>query len=81
MSKSDQEKDHCDVCRQIREGCNADVITPEKCAVCSRKGYFVDPRTGALVICENCSRGFRMKLWLRHERLEGRTVPKFKLAS
>ena len=84
MSK--EKKDHCDICRQLREACEAEVreeeLDPEqwkasKCAICLRKGYYVHPVSGLPVICANCPRGFRMKLWLEHERTDKHYVPEF----
>ena len=73
--------DHCEICRQIREGCEEDARNPEKCDVCSRKGYFINPATGKPVACNACQRGFRLKLWIRHEQREGHVVPEMEIAA
>ena len=76
--------DHCDICREIREGCEVELLRYGveyertgrylKCAVCHNKGL-IDRGDGTAVVCNSCARGYRMKLWLRHEALEGRPTP------
>ncbi len=59
---------HCDICREIAEGCEAErsAGAVPNCEVCGRKG-FIDRGDGTGIACNACSRGYRMKLWLRHE--------------
>lgn len=77
-------RDHCDLCREIREGCEAecaaaDAGTLGKCRVCGNTGL-IDGGDGTAFVCDSCPRGFRMKLWLRHEELAGRDVKEFQFA-
>ena len=79
MARPEKAKDHCDICREIREGCEAEVLAAEagkweKCAVCGNKGL-IDRGDGTAVVCNACPRGYRMKLWLRHEEMAGRGAP------
>lgn len=63
-----ERKHHCDVCKEIKEGCTAERlagVVPD-CAVCDKKG-FIDRGDGSGVACNACQRGYRMKLWLSHE--------------
>jgi hypothetical protein len=72
MQKSeDPEKIHCDICLQIREGCIADAKDMEntpKCPICGRMGY-INLTSGTALVCSSCPRGFRLKVWLKHENL------------
>jgi hypothetical protein len=64
-----QEKEHhCDICREIAEGCEKERLAGgvPNCDVCGRKG-FIDRGDGTGIACNACARGFRMKLWLRHQ--------------
>lgn len=75
------DKDNCRIDREIREGCAADAMTPEQCAICNRRSYIVNPLTGLATPCESCSRGFRLKLWLKHKDDCGQSVDPFVLAT
>lgn len=68
MSKKEEKKFHCELCREIEEGCEAERASGKVpvCAVCGTNGY-IDLGNGSAVACNSCARGYRMKLWLRHE--------------
>lgn len=72
---------NCPVDQEINEGCAKDVIRAEPCAVCQRRSYIVDPRTGFAIPCASCARGFRLKLWLKHKQDCGRKIEPFALAA
>jgi hypothetical protein len=65
-----EDKAHCEICREIRDGCAADKHNPENCAMCNRKGY-LHLGDGFALVCSACQRGFRLKLWLKHQELAG----------
>ena len=89
MARPEKTKDHCDICREIREGCETEYLKYgeeykrtglfPKCAVCSNTAL-LDRGNGTAVVCNACPRGYRMKLWLRHEELEGRDAPELEVA-
>lgn len=62
-----EDRAHCDICREIRMGCAAD-NSGETCSMCNRKGY-LDLGDGRALVCSACQRGFRLKLWLKHQEL------------
>ena len=79
--KEQEKEPHCEICREIEEGCKEDARNPEKCDVCFRKGYFINPATGRAVVCNACKRGFRLKLWIKHERDYGHPIPEIEIAA
>ncbi len=74
-------KDDCLVNREIEQGCAEDAQNPQQCAVCERRSYIVDPRTGQAIACSSCSRGFRLKLWLKHKDDCRQDVSQFVIAA
>jgi len=52
----EREKHHCDICLEIREGCEDDFKCPVKCSVCDRVGYFNLP-SGVAVVCVRVASG------------------------
>lgn len=69
----------CAICREIDEGRKEELVqhkagTYSICTVCGNKGL-IDRGDGTAVICNACPRGFRMKLWRKHEDLAGRKCP------
>jgi hypothetical protein len=74
-------KDDCVVEREIHDGCEADRLNAERCAVCDRRSYIVDPRNGKGIPCDSCSRGFRLKLWLKHKQDCGWKIEPFAIAA
>jgi hypothetical protein len=83
LARPEKPKDHCDICREIREGCEAEVLADEskklvRCAVCSNTGL-IDRGDYTAVVCSACPRGYRMKLWLRHQEMSGRDTPEIVL--
>ena len=76
MSEPKQEpKHHCDVCRQIEEGCQEDARNPQDCKLCGNNGFIGNPRRGPIVTCSACGKGLRLRLWIAHEKREGHHVP------
>lgn len=70
--KLEVKEPHCAICHEIREGCEAERLSgvvPD-CEVCHKKG-FIDLGDGTGIACNACKRGYRMKLWLTHQK--GRT--------
>ena len=73
--------ENCRVRAEINEGREADAASPEGCAVCDRRSYIVDPRTDFPIPCASCSRGFRLKLWLKHKLDCGKKIEPFVIAA
>jgi hypothetical protein len=67
---------HCIVCAEICEGCVANLSNPQNCLLCRNLGYIGDPRFGSVAVCSNCGKGARLKLWIVHEKREGRYMPR-----
>ena len=66
---------HCAACREIEEGCKADETDPQNCKLCGNRGYLGNIASGEITPCAECSRGFRLKLWMAHEKREGHWIP------
>jgi len=71
--KDQLKEDHCELCRQIREACAADRLQPQNCKLCGNLGYLggID---SLVTICPECPKGFRLKLWIAHEKRDGHCV-------
>ena len=65
----------CDVCKEICAGCIADKKNPQSCKLCRNQGFIGNIRSGPLSTCPDCGKGYRLKLWIAHEKRRGRAVP------
>jgi hypothetical protein len=83
--KKEKEEDgppppHCEACRQIDEGCELDKRNPQDCKLCANNGYIGNVASGPVSPCPACPRGFRLKLWIAHEKREGHWIPEERAA-
>jgi hypothetical protein len=81
MIEDEPETHHCDICREIYQGRKAEVDafvagTLVVCKLCRNKGLIRSEDGLRAVVCNACPRGYRMKLWLKHQELAGRGWPK-----
>ena len=68
----------CSICREIDEGRKEELLQKKAgtlviCAVCRNKGL-IDLGDGTAVTCSACPRGYRMKLWIKHEGRENGAI-------